>query len=66
MGGPQAHGKLNTETFSPLKRNRTIWRRYGVREDFLKVLFVGKDRVRLKGVPELLRAIEIFTYIHPA
>jgi glycosyltransferase involved in cell wall biosynthesis len=55
---------LNTKTFSPEKRNLSIWSQFGISEESLKIVFVGKDSVRRKGVPELLQSIEIFDQLH--
>jgi len=57
------HG-LDTNRFSPDRRDPGVWLKYGIREDSVKVLFVGKDAKRLKGVQELLEAIEIFNRFH--
>jgi glycosyltransferase involved in cell wall biosynthesis len=51
---------LDTEAFTPAKRDLSVWTRFGIPEASLKVLFVGTDAVRLKGVPELMQAIESF------
>jgi glycosyltransferase involved in cell wall biosynthesis len=50
---------LDTQTFSPAHRDPAVWSCYGIPKDSLKVLFVGSDVPRRKGVPELLDAIEL-------
>lgn len=50
------HHGLNTDRFSPSRRRRGFWRQYGVPEDTIKVLYVGKD-YPLKGVKQLIGAI---------
>jgi hypothetical protein len=56
---------LNVQTFSPVHRDPAVWSRYGIPKDSLKVLFVGSDVPRLKGVPELLEAIELLSLRFP-
>lgn len=49
---------INPDTFSPSHRSPETWRRLGIPETTLKVVYVGRDNEPRKGVAELVDAIE--------
>jgi len=53
------HHGLDTELFTPARRKREIWSKYGIALDGLKVLCVVRRERPLKGVPQLVEAAEI-------
>lgn len=53
------HHAIDTNKFSPHHRDDRVWEKYNIPGDKLKVLYVGHDNTRGKGVEILLQAIEI-------
>lgn len=53
------HHAIDTSKFAPEHRQAGLWRGRGVPDDAVKVLFVGRDNKKLKGVSQLVDAIEI-------
>lgn len=45
---------IDTEDFTPEKRDKSIWEKYDLDPDRLKILHVGRANNKLKGVPQLM------------
>lgn len=53
------HHAIDSSKFSPSRRDKSIWNRYGIPEDRIKIIYVGNDYALLKGVEVLIKAIQI-------
>ncbi|MCX7806582.1 MAG: glycosyltransferase family 4 protein [Planctomycetota bacterium] len=56
----RVHHAINPSKFSPAKRDPYIWRKYGLDNGRLKIVWVGKDYHLLKGAAIFLSAADIY------
>lgn len=52
------HHAIDTTDFTPDKKDRSVWEKYDLDSDRLKILHVGKATKKLKGVPELMEVFK--------
>lgn len=53
---------IDLNKFSPEKKNPALWQKYSLPKDAIIVLYVGRDNIALKGLSQLLDAIEILSH----
>lgn len=55
------HHAIDLNKFSPQKKNFSLWQKLSLPPDSIIVLYVGRDNIPLKGLSQLLDAIEILS-----
>ncbi len=53
------HHSIDANDFSPIKRDISVWEKYGINNGKLKIIHVGRATEKRKGVPELIEAFKI-------